>query len=82
MVKIYYSAAGQARVKKTSLTSVFLSDQVLGLVSGLTEIFNMPPDLRSVMAEQKRSIKAMEELIRVGRKNIRVARPQVSCLCY
>ncbi|KAH8201173.1 hypothetical protein TruAng_004641 [Truncatella angustata] len=78
MVKLYYHATGEAKQKKNQLTSIFLTDQVLGLVSSLTEIFNQSPDGRSVLEEQKRAIKAMEELIRMGRKNIRMVRPQIS----
>ena len=78
MVNLYYKASGELKQKKTNPTGLFLLDQVLGLVSNLTEIFNIFPDSPSVMEERQRSIRAMEELLRIGKKNIRMARPQVS----
>jgi hypothetical protein len=78
MVGFYYSATGDPKRKKSNPTGLFLLDQVLGLVSCLTDIFNIPPDSRSIIEEHKRSIKALEELLRIGKRNIRMARPQVS----
>ncbi|KAK9420883.1 putative Phosphatidylinositol 3 [Seiridium unicorne] len=78
MVALYYSASGDSKLKRSNATGLFFMDQVLGMVSCLTDIFSFPTDTRSVVDEQKRSVKAMEELIRIGKKNIRMARPQIS----
>ncbi|ETS84314.1 hypothetical protein PFICI_02339 [Pestalotiopsis fici W106-1] len=78
MVNLYYKANGDLKQKKSNTTGLFLLDQVLGLVSNLTEIFNIFPDSLSIMEERQRSIRAMEELLRIGKKNIRMARPQIS----
>ncbi|KAI1864693.1 hypothetical protein JX265_008417 [Neoarthrinium moseri] len=78
MVNVYHAANGETRHKKASATSLFLMDQVLGLVSCLTDIFNSTSTSRSTVEEQKRSIRAMREMIRIGGRSIRIARPQIS----
>lgn len=71
---------GDTRQKKQA-TGRFLSQNALGMMARLTDIFNEPMSSRSTtfkIDEQKRCIKAMEEMIRIGKTNIRIARPQVS----
>ncbi|KAI0125275.1 phosphatidylinositol 3 [Xylariales sp. AK1849] len=78
MIGMYQSTSGEPKQKKAHATGRFLFDQVLGLVARLTDIFNGPSSNRSVIEEQKRCIKAMEEMIRIGKAHIRIARPQIS----
>ncbi|KAK8061288.1 hypothetical protein PG994_007654 [Apiospora phragmitis] len=71
---------GDPRQKKLA-TGRFLSQNALGMMARLTDIFNEPMSSRSTtfkIDEQKRCIKAMEEMIRIGKINIRIARPQIS----
>ncbi|KAK8104021.1 protein kinase rad3 [Apiospora kogelbergensis] len=71
---------GDTRQKKQA-TGRFLSQNALGMMARLTDIFNEPMSSRSTtfkIDEQKRCIKAMEEMIRIGKTNIRIARPQIS----
>lgn len=82
MVSLGGSANGRSRNSKEHPTGLFLEDQVLGLVSRLTDVFNQPSSLRSAVEDQKRSIRAMEEMIRIGKSYIRIARPQVCSANY
>ncbi|KAH8661929.1 phosphatidylinositol 3 [Xylariales sp. PMI_506] len=78
MISMYQAANGEAKQRRSHATGHFLQDQVLGLVARLTDIFNDPSNIRSTVEEQKRCIKAMEEMIRVGKGYVRIARPQIS----
>jgi hypothetical protein len=61
------------------MTGVFLEHHILGIVSGLTDEVNDPRSKYSTF-ERRRSVKTLEELVKVARKNTRAARPQVSTL--
>ncbi|KAK7962455.1 uncharacterized protein PG986_003280 [Apiospora aurea] len=70
---------GDPRQKKAA-TGRFLQQNALGMMARLTDIFNEPMTSRSTtfrIDEQKRCIKAMEEMIRIGKTSIRIARPQI-----
>ncbi|KAK8008761.1 Protein kinase rad3 [Apiospora marii] len=71
---------GDTRQKKAA-TGRFLAQNALGMMARLTDIFNEPMNSRSTtfrIDEQKRCIKAMEEMIRIGKTFINIARPQIS----
>ncbi|KAK8074965.1 Protein kinase rad3 [Apiospora hydei] len=70
---------GDPRQKKAA-TGRFLQQNALGMMARLTDIFNEPMTFRATtfrIDEQKRCIKAMEEMIRIGKTSIRIARPQI-----
>ncbi|KAK8072291.1 hypothetical protein PG996_005639 [Apiospora saccharicola] len=71
---------GDTRQKKAA-AGRFLAQNALGMMARLTDIFNEPMTSRSTtfrIDEQKRCIKAMEEMIRIGKTSINIARPQIS----
>lgn len=74
------AAREPSKKKKREMIGRFLKENVLGLMARLTDVFNEASLYRSASStvdEQRRCIKAMEELIRIGRSSIRIARPQV-----
>ncbi|ORY67260.1 uncharacterized protein BCR38DRAFT_153630 [Pseudomassariella vexata] len=80
MASMIQSANGDHKQKKTA-TGRFLQHYALGLMARLTDVINDTSNLRSPIQEQNRCIKAMEEMIRIGKAYIRIARPQISaCL--
>ncbi|OTB07470.1 hypothetical protein M426DRAFT_8837 [Hypoxylon sp. CI-4A] len=72
--------SGGGRPKKGHASGPFLQRYALALMAGLTQVIN-DVSIRTPTQERKRSIKAMEEMIRTGKHYIRIARPQISaCL--
>ena len=59
------------------MIGVFLEHHILGIVSGLTDEVNDPRNKYSTF-ERRRSVKTLDELVKIARKNARAARPQVS----
>lgn len=82
MAGMWQSASGETKQKKAHATGRFLQEQALGLIIRLTDVFNDTSNLGSVIEEQKRCIKAIEEMIRIGKTYIRLARPQVRRMLY
>jgi serine/threonine-protein kinase ATR len=78
MASLLQSANGQPKQKKTHALSQYLHENALGLMARLTEPFNDTSIVRPPIEEQERCIKAMEEMIKIGKRHIRMARPQVS----
>lgn len=70
-------ANGESR-KKSHATGRFLHHHALGLMAQLTDVINDVSTIRAPFHERKRCIAAMEEMIRTGKNNVRIARPQVS----
>lgn len=54
----------------------FLNQHILGLVTRIVEAVNGTRDEQMLM-ERERSIKAMEELVKLAKTEARAARPQV-----
>lgn len=69
----------EARQKKGNPTGRFLQSHLLGLMARLTDVINDSLSTHPPAQEQRRCIRAMEEMIRVCRDYARIARPQVSC---
>jgi hypothetical protein len=59
----------------------FLEHHILGIVARLTDIVNDPRDEWS-QAEKRRSVKTLDELVKVAKKYSRIARPQVYTHCH
>ena len=78
MALLILIASGEAKQKKSHLTGRFLQQNALGLMTRLTDVMNDTSDNHASVQERKRRIKAMEEMLRVGKHYIRIARPQVS----
>lgn len=55
----------------------FLEHHILGIVARLTDVVNDPRSEWS-MAEKKRAVKTVDELVKMAKRYARVARPQVS----
>ncbi len=56
--------------------AAFLNQHLLGLVSRLVETVNDSRE-EQTMAEKQRSVKAIEELVKLAKTDARAARPQV-----
>jgi serine/threonine-protein kinase ATR len=71
-------ANGEKKKKKGHATGRFLHHHALGLMARLTDVINDISVMRAPIHERRRCIAAMEEMIRIGRNDVRIARPQVS----
>lgn len=69
-----------SRQKKSDVIGRFLQPHVLGLMARLTDVITDSTSSQSPVLEQRRCIRAMEDMIRVCKAYSRIARPQVSCL--
>ncbi|KAI0173613.1 phosphatidyl inositol 3-kinase [Hypoxylon sp. FL1284] len=79
MATMLLAGSGELKQKKTA-SGPFLQRYALALMAGLAHIIN-DVSTRTPTQERKRYIKAMEEMIRTGKRYIRIARPQISaCL--
>ncbi|KAI1436976.1 phosphatidylinositol 3 [Xylaria sp. CBS 124048] len=76
MASMILVASGET--KKKSSTGRFLHHHALGLMAQLTDIINDSSVIRAPFHERMRCIKAMEEMILVGKNDVRIARPQIS----
>ena len=66
----------EAKKKKTAVRS-FLYQYALGITARLTEVINDNVARHPPVQEQRRCIRAMEELVKLCDSTIRIARPQV-----
>ncbi|KAG4443512.1 hypothetical protein IFR05_000985 [Cadophora sp. M221] len=65
--------------KRPNSMSAFLNQHILGLVTRIVEAVNGTRD-EHMITERERSIKAMEELVKLAKTDARAARPQL-CAC-
>ncbi|KAL2062316.1 hypothetical protein VTL71DRAFT_6582 [Oculimacula yallundae] len=65
--------------KKSNSMAAFLNQHLLGLVTRIVEAVNGTRD-EHMITERERSIKAMEELVKLAKTDARAARPQL-CAC-
>ncbi|KAF6838930.1 protein kinase Rad3 (phosphatidylinositol 3) [Colletotrichum plurivorum] len=71
----------ESRSKKGNLIGRFLQSYILGLMARLADVINDTPLLCPPPEEQRRCIRAMEEMIRLCKSYVRIARPQIAaCL--
>jgi serine/threonine-protein kinase ATR len=68
-----------ASQKATDAVVAFLSHHILGFMARFSEVVNDVQNQYSVI-EKIRCIKGVEEMIKIGKKAIKVARPQVSSI--
>ncbi|RYP22475.1 hypothetical protein DL767_009047 [Monosporascus sp. MG133] len=81
MALLILAAFGETKQKKSHATGRFLQQHALGLMARLTDVINDTSGIQNPIQERKRCIKAMEEMIKIGKSYIRIARPQMSaCL--
>ncbi|KAJ9155587.1 Protein kinase rad3 [Pleurostoma richardsiae] len=67
--------------KKSGIIGRFFQQHALGLTTRLTEVINDTITAHPPIQEQKRCLRAMEEMIVLCKEYIRIARPQISaCL--
>ncbi|KAI0883853.1 phosphatidyl inositol 3-kinase [Annulohypoxylon maeteangense] len=80
VASLMLKGSGELKSKKVHASGPFLQRYALALMAGLTQAINDVSN-RTPSQERKRHIKAMEEMIRIGKHYIRIARPQISaCL--
>ncbi|EKD14277.1 phosphatidylinositol 3 [Drepanopeziza brunnea f. sp. 'multigermtubi' MB_m1] len=65
--------------KKNSVTGIFLKQHLLGIVARIVDVISAAKD-EQMMTEKERSVKAIEELVKLAQKHARTARPQL-CAC-
>lgn len=82
MATMMLAGTGELKQKKAA-SGPFLQRYALALMAGLAHTIN-DVSTRTPTQERKRYIKAMEEMIRTGKRYIRIARPQVKLifLCH
>jgi serine/threonine-protein kinase ATR len=75
------SSTKETRNKKENTVGRFLQNYILGLMARLTDVINDSVASAQPIMEQRRYIRALEEMIRLGKGYVRIARPQISaCL--
>jgi serine/threonine-protein kinase ATR len=67
--------------KKSGIIGRFFQQHALGLTTRLTEVINDTITAHPPIQEQKRCLRAMEEMIVLCKEYIRIARPQVCLQC-
>ena len=77
MASMILTANGESK-RKSHATGRVLHHHALGLMAQLTDAINNFSVIRASFQERRRCILAMEEMIRVGKNDVRIARPQVS----
>ncbi|KAI8948096.1 phosphatidylinositol 3 [Xylaria longipes] len=77
MASMILVANGEPK-KKSHATGHFLHHHALALMARLTDVINDTSVIRAPFHERRRCITAMEEMIRIGKNNVRIARPQIS----
>ncbi|CCF40655.1 protein kinase rad3 [Colletotrichum higginsianum] len=71
----------ESRPKKGNTIGRFLESYILGLMARLADVINDMPLVSPPVEEQRRCVRAMEEMIRLCKTYVRIARPQISaCL--
>jgi UME (NUC010) domain. len=65
------------RAKKSQVIGRYLQQHALGLAQRLIEVINDTLQLHPPVAEQRRCLGAMEEMIRICKTYVCIARPQV-----
>ncbi|KAK2061543.1 phosphatidylinositol 3 [Colletotrichum caudatum] len=71
----------ESRPKKGNTIGRFLQSYILGLMARLADVINDMPLVSPPVEEQRRCVWAMEEMIRLCKAYVRIARPQISaCL--
>jgi serine/threonine-protein kinase ATR len=78
MASMILVANGEPKKKKGHAAGRFLHHHALGLMALLTDVINETSVVRAPFHERRRCITAMEEMIRIGKNDVRIARPQVS----
>ncbi|KAI0867886.1 phosphatidylinositol 3 [Hypoxylon argillaceum] len=80
MASMILVANGESK-KGSQATGRFLHHHALALMAQLTDTINDGAVIRAPFHERRQCIKAMEEMIRMGKNNVRIVRPQISaCL--
>lgn len=75
--KLLASSSPSASEEKTDPVGAFLSQHILGFMARFGEVVNDVQNQYSAI-EKIRCIKGVEEMVKIGKKVIKVARPQVS----
>jgi hypothetical protein len=77
MASMSLGAVKETRNKKTDLVGRFLQLHILGLMTRFTDVINDSISIHPQVTEQRRCIRALEEIIRICQSYARIARPQV-----
>ncbi|KAG6067261.1 hypothetical protein E4U32_004269 [Claviceps aff. humidiphila group G2b] len=78
VAKTILSASKETRGRKGNPIGRFLQPHILGLMPRLTDVINDSVSLQTSVIEQRISIGALEEMIKVCIHHARIARPQIS----
>lgn len=77
MANTILNANQEKKGRKGNPIGRFLQPHILGLMPRLTDVINDSVSLQSPVMEQRISIGALEEMIKVCMHHARIARPQV-----
>lgn len=77
MATMILAANKDTKHKKGSVIGRFLQSYILGLMARLTDVINDSVSAHPPVLEQRRCIRALEEMIRLCKSYARIARPQV-----
>ncbi|KAI1816156.1 phosphatidylinositol 3 [Poronia punctata] len=78
MAGMILGTSSGSKKKKSQAAGRFLHHHALGLMAQLTDVINDTSVSRAPFYERRRCISAMEEMIRIGKNDVRIARPQIS----
>ncbi|KAH7316595.1 hypothetical protein B0I35DRAFT_354216 [Stachybotrys elegans] len=70
----------ESKHKKGNLVGRFLHAHILGLIAPLTDVINDSIPVDSLVIEQRRCVRALEEMIKLCKDYARIARPQISAV--
>lgn len=77
MANLLFAGTKDTRQKKGQIIGRFLQQHALGLTARLAEVINDTMLQHPPILEQRRCVFALEEMIKVSKSYIRIARPQV-----
>ncbi|CAH0039431.1 unnamed protein product [Clonostachys solani] len=81
MASIMLAGNKEARSKKANIIGLFLQDYLLGLIAQFANMISDPFSNNVPIIEQRRYIRALDEMIKFCKGYARIARPQISaCL--
>lgn len=80
-LKFLATRGAENNPKRPNSMSAFLNQHILGLVTRIVEAVNGTRD-DQMISEREKSIKAMEELVKLAKTDARAARPQVRVPCF
>lgn len=77
MASMVLGTSKDTKSGKNDLVGRFIQTHLLGLMARLTDVINDSLSTFPPVSEQRRCVRAMEEMIKICKAYARIARPQV-----